>query len=132
MLESHQVSFGSVKHSPKEKRIKSSGSGGKFAQQEVDLTETPLYFAKGFEKIFLTIYFILLPYITGLFFLFFYVSNGKYEIFLSLNQDSSFILTWAIGYEILATLILLYLIKSAISFSMENHKKGKNKKFRIP
>ncbi len=97
-----------------------------FAQQEVDLTETPLFFPQGFEKVFLGVYFIVLPYIAGLLFLFLYVSDGKTELFLSLNDDSSFIMTWAIGYEILAVLVLLYIIKSAISFSVNiNSKKSK-------
>ena len=100
--------------------IKSSKS---FAQQEVDLSSTPIFFPEGFEKIFLAVYFIFLPYIAGLLFLFFYVAEGKTELFLSLNDDSSFILTWAIGYEIIAVLAILYIIKSAISFSGKNKDK---------
>jgi len=84
------------------------------------------------EKLFLAIYFVLLPYIAGLIFLFTYVAEGKPELFLSLNDESSFILTWAIGYEIIATLVLLYIIKSAISFSMENSKRRRNNKFQRP
>ena len=103
-----------------------------FGEQEVDLTETPLFFPQGFEKIFLALYFILLPYIAGLLFLFFYVAGGKVELFLSLNDESSFILTWAIGYEMLATLILLFIVKIAISFSIENSKKGRNTHFTRP
>jgi len=80
----------------------------------------------------MAIYFILLPYIAGLLFLFFYVANGKTELFLSLNDDSSFILTWAIGYEIIATLAILYIIKSAISFSIAQHRSGKSSHFVRP
>ena len=122
----------SMQYSPREKRIQSAGSGGKFAQQEVDLTDSPLYIAEGFEKIFLVLYIIALPYITGLLFLFFYVAEGKAELFLSLNEDSSFILTWSIGYEILAALTLLWIIKSAIAFSRENARKGARKEFHRP
>jgi len=68
----------------------------------------------------------------GLLFLFFYVAEGKAELFLSLNDDSSFILTWAIGYEVLATFFILYIIKSAISFSLENSKKGNKSHFTRP
>ena len=109
--------------------IKSSNS---FTQKEVDLTDTPLFFPQNFEKVFLAIYFVVLPYIAGLLFLFFYIAEGKAELFLSLNDDSSFILTWAIGYEIIATLAILYIIKSAVSFSMENHRKGKKAHFTRP
>ncbi len=132
MQSGHQFNPSNIQYSPRSKRIKSSGEGGKFSQKEVELSETPLYFAEGFEKVFLAIYFISLPYIAGLLFLFFYVSEGEYEIFLSLNQESSFILTWAIGYEILAVLTLLYIIKSAIAFTTKNASKGRKQKFVIP
>ena len=101
-----------------------------FGQKKVNLSETPLFFPQGFEKVFLAVYFVVLPYIAGLLFLFFYVAEGKTELFLSLNDDSSFILTWAIGYEIIATLAILYIIKSAISFSAKN--KGNKPKFVRP
>ncbi|SFV53425.1 hypothetical protein MNB_SV-3-203 [hydrothermal vent metagenome] len=64
-------------------------------------------------------------------FQFFYISNKKVEIFLALNKQSSFIFTWAIGYEIIATLILLYIIKISISFSKISAQKGK-KEFKRP
>ena len=115
-------------HSPQEKRIKSSK---KFSQQKVDLSKTPLFFPEGFEKIFLAIYFITLPYIAGLLFLFFFVAEGRPEVFSSLNGESSFILTWAIGYEIIASLIMLYIIKMALSFANESRKLGQ-RQFRRP
>jgi len=109
--------------------IKSSKS---FTQKEVSLSNTPLFFPESFEKVFLAVYFIVLPYIAGLLFLFFYVAEGKSELFLSLNDDSSFILTWAIGYEVLATLAILFIIKSAISFSINTQKNGKRSHFVRP
>jgi len=78
----------------------------------------------------LAIYFIALPYITGLIFLYFYVSDGKTETFLSLSDDGSFLMTWAIGYEILAVIAMLLIIKSAISFSMSVS--NKNRRFQRP
>jgi len=128
MQNGHQFGSNDIQYSPRSKRLKSSKNDVKFLQQEVNLKSTPLYFPEGFEKIFLAMYFILLPFITGLLFLFFYISKGSYEVFLSLNQDYFFILTWAIGYEILAILILLYIIKSAFSFSKKNTHKGKNQR----
>jgi len=119
----------SMTHPPKQKPIRNKSS--KFSQQDVDLAETPLFFPEGYEKIFIAIYFISLPYIAGLLFQFFYIADAKVELFLSLNEQSSFILTWAIGYEILATLILLYIIKMAISFANESRSKGV-KEFRRP
>ena len=92
----------------------------KFSQQEVDLSKTPLFFPEGYETIFLLLYFISLPYIAGLMFQFFYISDSKVEVFLSLNEQSAFIFTWAIGYEIIATIILLFIMKMAIGFAKEN------------
>jgi hypothetical protein len=71
-----------------------------------------------------------LPYIAGLIFLYFYVSDGKEDTFLALNDNGSFFMTWAIGYEILAGLAMLFIIKSAISFTLEN--RNKTKKFQRP
>lgn len=119
-----------VAYAPKEKRLKNESD--KFTQQQITYEDSPLIFPAGFEKLFLLVYFISLPYIAGLMFLFFYVGEGKVELFLSLNEESSFILTWAIGYEILAGLTLLLIIKEAISFSVANAKKGANKNFKRP
>ena len=68
-------------------QVKKFKSGNKFTQKEVDLAETPLFFPEGFEKIFLAIYFVTLPYIAGLLFLFFYVAEGDIDLFLSLNEE---------------------------------------------
>jgi len=103
----------------------------KFTQQNVTLAKTPLFFPEGFEKIFLTIYFISLPYIAGLLFLFFYVATGDPKLFLSLNEESSFLLTWTIGYEIIASLIMLNIIKMALSFANESRMPGL-RQFRRP
>ncbi len=116
-------------HPTKEKPIRNKSS--KFSQQEVDLSGTPLFFPDGYEKLFIAIYFVSLPYIAGLLFQFFYIADGRKELFLSLNEQSSFILTWAIGYEIIATIILLFIIKMAISFANDSRKAGV-REFRRP
>ena len=104
----------------------------KFSKQNVDLAETPLFFPEGYEKIFLAIYFVTLPYIAGLLFLFFYVAEGAPELFLSLNEESSFMLTWVIGYEIIAALTMLWILKMALGFANESRKPGIQKQFRRP
>jgi len=102
-----------------------------FTQQDVDLAQTPLFFPEGYEQIFLGIYFISLPYIAGLLFQYFYIADAKVELFLSLNDQSSFLLTWLIGYEIVAGLVILYIIKMALSFARESAK-GQVSAFRRP
>ena len=105
----------------------------KFSQQEVTFDDTPLFFPAGLEKVFLFIYFITLPYLTGLAFLFFYVGNGDTSLFSSLNDDSSYMLTWIIGYEILAVITLLWILKKAIVFTMNSSSStGASRDFRRP
>ena len=119
-----------VKYVPKKKPLKNDNDS--FGQQKITFDDSPLLFPLGLEKLFLLIYFVVLPYIAGLLFLFFYVGESKTELFLSLNEDSSFILTWAIGYEIIAVLFLLWVVKSAIVFSINNTRKNANSKFKRP
>ena len=108
----------------------------KFSQQEVTFDDTPLFFPAGLEKLFLFIYFITLPYLAGLAFLFFYVGNGDTSLFSSLSGDSSYMLTWIIGYELLAVLTLLWILKKAIVFTMESSSsttsRGATNDFRRP
>lgn len=91
----------------------------KFSQQEVTFDDAPLYFPAGLEKLFLFIYFISLPYLAGLAFLFFYVGEGDTSLFSSLSADATYMLTWIIGYEILAVIALLWILKKAIAFTIE-------------
>jgi hypothetical protein len=129
MLNTQKIGTENINYSIEKKYSKSDK---KFTEEEITFDDTPLFFPEGFEKVFLFIYFISLPYISGLLFLFFYVAEGKEELFLSLNEQSSFILTWAIGYEVLAGLTLIFIIKSAILFSIQANRSGKRKVFRRP
>jgi len=105
------------------KRRKKNIRNTSFGQQEVNLQKTPfLFFPPGKEMLFLAIYFITLPYIVGLVFLFFYISNGSASIFGDVSTDSNFFLIWIIGYEMLAAFILLMITKSAIMFTIRNSK----------
>lgn len=120
-MNSNHVKRATIIHPPRESGTQSSK---KFSKQKVDLTQTPLFFPEGFEKIFLAIYFATLPYIAGLIFLFTYLAEGKPELFLSLNDKSSFMLTWVMGYEIIAAIILLWIVKMALGFANESRKPG--------
>ncbi|RLA57725.1 MAG: hypothetical protein DRQ78_13125 [Epsilonproteobacteria bacterium] len=113
----------------KEQLNKNMQNDVSFSQKAIELGDAPLFFPPRFEKLFLVIYIILLPYITGLLFLFLYVSEANIDLFLSLNDDASFLLTWAIGYEILAAFVLVYIIKTAIAFSLKKDN-GRKKIYR--
>jgi hypothetical protein len=71
------------------------------------------FFPEGYEKIFLGIYLLILPYLTGILFLFFYVAGGHIDLFTSLYDKQNFLLNWCIGYEILAVITLFYIMISA-------------------
>ena len=114
------IVHGKIKHAPNEKPIHSPIQ---FTEQEVNLQKTPLFFPEGYENIFLTLYFIFLPYIVGILFLFLYASEGNVEFFLSVKELSSIIVTWSIGYEIIAAVIVLTVIKMAFSFNSSTKKK---------
>jgi len=100
-----------------------------FLNKNVDLVDSIL-FPEGYENIMLAVYFITVPYIAGLLFIFFYIGKGDSDIFLSLNDQNSFFITWAIGYEIVAAIILLWIAK--LGFSSLSSARNKNHKFRIP
>ena len=105
----------------KKKKIRSNRPVG-YMQQPVDLQKTPfLFFPPGKEMLFLGIYFVTLPYITGLLFIFFYISDANAKTFGNIGVDSNFFLVWALGYEILASIITLWIIKNAVMFSIRNH-----------
>ena len=90
-----------------------------YMQQDVELGETPLlFFPPGKEMLFLGIYFITVPYIVGLLFLFFYISNMQVSLFQSIGMDTSIFLVWIIGYELIAVFVILYIIKNAVTFAI--------------
>ena len=132
-MKNNQVKNSDVTYGGQRKLIRNNK---KFSQQEVTFDDTPLFFPAGLEKLFLLIYFITLPYLAGLAFLFFYVGNGDTSLFSSLSNDSSYMLTWIIGYEFLAVLTLLWILKKAIVFTMESSSsttsRGATKDFRRP
>lgn len=93
--------------------IKQSNS---FTSQQIDLQDTPFFFPEGFEKIFMVIYLLAIPYLAGLLFTFFYLANHQLEIFLGIIEHAPYGLTWAIGYEVIATIIMINIFKMAITF----------------
>ena len=59
--------------------------------------------------------FALLPYIIGITFIFLIIAQANIETYRQTDMNS-FLLAWTIGYELIAAIILLAIIKSAISF----------------
>jgi len=65
----------------------------------------------GNEDITILTLFTLLPYFTGIIFAFIVIAGGSITRLISLSKYHSFGLLWAIGYEILAFLLLSWIIK---------------------
>ncbi|MDY0124374.1 hypothetical protein [Sulfurimonas sp.] len=94
-----------------------------FASQKVDFSDH-LFVVEGYEGIFYTLYFLSVPYITGAIFLFFFIAGGSYDNFMLLEMNAFFIV-WLIGYEIVATLILIAIFISFLKYDRTPKKKNK-------
>lgn len=93
-----------------------------YTQKNVTFSDTPLYFSDQYPYLFLLFYFLILPYIAGVVFLLIFVAKFDFEVFLSLDMMNSYLMVWAIGYEMIATMVLLVIFKNAIAFSFKNRK----------
>lgn len=78
-----------------------------FGSQEIKLDDI-VFAPEGYEAPFFTLYFISIPYIVGAIFLFLFVAQADFDSFMMLNMTSFFIV-WAIGYEIVGTIALLWI-----------------------
>lgn len=86
-----------------------------FGETEVDFS-TIFPMPDGYEKLFLAIYFISIPYTVGLIFLFIFVARGHFENFMSLNL-AMVVAVWAIGYEIVGSIALLIIFYKMFRFN---------------
>ena len=69
---------------------------------------------EGYDGITYLTIFLFLPEIVGIAFIFFYVSDGNLATFQ--ETDIDYLLTWIVGYEIVAALVLLLIFKKAMVF----------------
>lgn len=85
-----------------------------FASKKVELRDfAPV--PEGWEYFVYTFYAVAIPYILGAVFLFFAVAGADYGNFMLLNM-SAFIIVWLIGYEILAVIMLLWILKLYLQY----------------
>lgn len=85
-----------------------------FSSQKVDLSDY-LAVVEGYEGVFYILYFLLVPYITGLVFLFIFIAGGSFENF-ALLDSSAFLIVWMIGYEIVASCLLIGIFISFLRY----------------
>lgn len=94
-----------------------------FGSQQIDIRQyVPA--PEGWGGVMFPLYFLLLPYLVGVLFIFLFVAGSDIDNFLVLDFTAFFVL-WAIGYEIIAVLILTALIVSYIKWKWRH---GKQKK----
>jgi hypothetical protein len=86
-------------------------------KERVGLGFKSLLFPENYEKVFVGIYLLLLPYIVGSLIVFFYITNANIGTFSAFEGDLSSLLDWCIGYEVLTFLILLLIIKSLFNMN---------------
>ncbi len=99
------------KKNKKNPKIKKSTS---FSSQTIDLSKYSLA-PEGYEGIIYTLYFLIVPYFFGAVFLFFVVAHGDFSNFMLLDT-SAFLIVWAIGYEIVASILLLIIFFSFLQY----------------
>lgn len=108
---------------PKKKKQKKQPKT--YGQKEVDFSEI-LPLPDGYEKLFLAIYFVTIPYAAGLIFLFIFVAHGRIDNFLSLDI-AMFVAVWAIGYEIVGSLSLIIIFYKMYNYNKMMRQKERNK-----
>jgi len=99
-----------------------------FGSQKIDFSNI-VFAPEGYESIFYTIYFFTIPYVVGLIFIFLFVAGATYENFMLLDMKSFFIV-WAIGYEVVAAMSLIYIAYLYVTYISEDSKKKKTRKRR--
>lgn len=106
----NSIYYNQMLRAAENKRVKKSKEERSFASKNVDFSKY-LIIPHGYEGLAYTLYFISIPYIVGITFLFFYVAKGAYSNFALLDL-TSFLIVWAIGYEITGAIILFFIFIS--------------------
>ncbi len=92
----------------KKTRLKRKHKARSFGAQKVDFKDH-LYIPENWEFAAYTFYIVAVPYIVGAIFLFLTVARANFENF-KLLDTSAFPIVWAIGYEIVAIVSLIWIM----------------------
>ena len=104
----------------KKNRVKKKPTS--FTKQEVNFKDY-LYVPEGWETFVYAFYIICIPYIAGAIFLFFTVAGAEFDSFKLLDM-SAFLIVWAIGYEIVATLMLITIVVMFLKYDEDEEDDG--------
>jgi len=88
-----------------------------FLSQKIYLSDF-INLPEGTLNILMFIAFVVIPYIAGIAFIFFLIANANFDTFDDININD-YLIYWTIGYEVLAAILMLLVIKSAISFKRD-------------
>jgi len=88
-----------------QKRNNKRRTEASFAQKEIDV-KAFIIAPEGYETFMFSIYFLTVPYLSGLTFLYLFVAQGSFSHFLNF-KISSFFVIWMIGYEVVAVIALI-------------------------
>jgi hypothetical protein len=85
-----------------------------FFSQAVSISDY-IYMPEGFEIPMFLIYFISIPYSTGLIFIYFFIADREISNFIALDVFI-FLPVWSIGYEVVAGVLMALIIYSAFTY----------------
>ena len=123
MINTHDPYLNTVKRSLNEAKIKIRKNKIKktevikksFFSKSIIISDY-IYLPESLQKIFLLSIFILIPYFFGTVIILILIGNGLFKEGITFSFDF-FMLSWTIGYETIAFILLMFIIKSAFSFN---------------
>ena len=123
MINTHDPYLNTVKRSLNEERIKSRKKNieknevtkKSFLSKNIVISDY-IYVPESLQKTFLLSMFILIPYLFGTVIIIILIGNGLFKEGITFSFDF-FMLSWTIGYETIAFILLILIIKSAFTFN---------------
>ena len=123
MINTHDPYLNTVKRSLNEERIKSRKKNieknevtkKSFLSKNIVISDY-IYVPESLQKTFLLSMFILIPYLFGTVIIVILIGNGLFKEGITFSFDF-FMLSWTIGYETIAFILLIFIIKSAFTFN---------------
>ncbi|QOY51151.1 hypothetical protein [Candidatus Sulfurimonas baltica] len=110
-------------HTIKENVVVQKKGSSSFSSQKVDFSS---YMAspEGYEMVVYPLYFLFIPYVVGALFIFLFIASGNFSVFQQLDM-SAFLIVWMIGYEIVATALLVGILVNFLKYD-DNQNKRRN------
>jgi len=104
-----------MEHLSQVSNIPTKNKISQLSNKDIVLEDMSYFFPKGYEKTFLFLHALFLPYVAGLLFIFLYITEADISLFSSMLDEHSFFLTWCIGYELLMFMFIVGLILKSIT-----------------